>query len=103
MAASPGRERTPFDFENIPQNSHQHSRAAWGTGLWGTGITDLRAAWGTSVTFTPGVGYDRAAWGTYTLSASRAAWGTSGVWSDRAAWGTTTGAADLTSTAIQGE
>ena len=44
------------------------SRAAWGTGLWGTGVTDMRAAWGTSLLFAPGVTADRAAWGTYTLS-----------------------------------
>ena len=90
------------------------SRAAWGTGLWGTGITDLRAAWGTSINadraawgtsfpVASGVSADRAAWGTNTLTSSRAAWGTSAVWSDRAAWGTYSSAVDLTSTAIQGE
>ena len=79
------------------------SRAAWGTGLWGTGVTDMRAAWGTSLLFAPGVTADRAAWGTNAMTSSRAAWGTSTVWSDRAAWGTSTGTVDLTSTALSGE
>ena len=70
-------------------NRHQRQRALWGT----TGVTDLRALWGT-----------RALWSTSTnvLNASRALWGTS-VWSDRALWGTTTSSVDLTSTAINGE
>ena len=79
------------------------SQSASGTGLWGTGVTDLRAAWGTSVTFAPGVTADRAAWGTNALTSSRAAWGTSTVWADRAAWGTSTSAVDLTATALVGD
>ena len=79
------------------------SRAAWGTGLWGTGVTDMRAAWGSSLVFAPGVTADRAAWGTNAMTSSRAAWGTSGVWADRAAWGTSSGTVDLTSTALSGE
>ena len=66
------------------------SRAAWGNGLWGTGITDLRAAWGNSV------GADRAAWGnqtnpdgTVSLFMDRAAWGNTALSADRAAWGNT--------------
>ena len=79
------------------------SRAAWGNGLWGTGVTDLRAAWGTSLNAASGVTADRAAWGTNTLTSSRATWGTSSVWSDRAAWGTSTGAADLSTAVLYGE
>ena len=84
------------------------SRAAWGSGLWGTGITDLRAAWGSSVNSdraawgSGSTAADRAAWGSNSLASSRAAWGSS-VWNDRAAWGSSTGAVDLTSIAIQGE
>ena len=91
------------------------SRIAWGTGLWGTGVTDLRIAWGTSVVSAPGTAADRIAWGTNVLTASRIAWGTdaisssriawgtSAVWADRIAWGTSTSAADLTWTALLGE
>jgi len=71
------------------------SRAAWGSGLWGTGITDLRAAWGSSV------GADRAAWGSTTnadgsvsLFMDRAAWGSTALTADRAAWGSTATSAD---------
>ena len=84
------------------------SRAAWGSGLWGTGITDLRAAWGSSVNSdraawgSGGTVADRAAWGSNAVSSDRAAWGSS-VWGDRAAWGSSTSAVDLTSTAITGE
>ncbi len=91
-------------------------RALWGTSLWGTGITDLRAMWGTralwgtssidasramwgtNLTFRA----DRAIWGTSTPSASRAMWGSS-VWADRAMWGTSSTAVDLNSAAITGE
>jgi serine protease AprX len=94
------------------------SRAAWGCGLWGTGITDLRAAWGCSVNadrahWGCSIDADRAAWGCNFISADRAAWGCS-VNADRAHWGCSTTAdpaaagsstttVDLTSTAIQGE
>jgi|GEM_PF-481552 len=83
-------------------------RAAWGSSLWGTGITDLRAAWGSSVTSdraawgSGGTAADRAAWGSVSVGSSRAAWGSS-VWSDRAAWGSSTSAVDLSSTAINGD
>lgn len=63
------------------------------TSLWGTGVTDLRAVWGS-----------RALWGasqTY-VDGSRAMWGSS-VWADRAMWGTSTSAVDLTSVTISGE
>jgi serine protease AprX len=68
-------------------------RALWGSSIWGTGVADLRAVWGT-----------RAIWGSSvnTIDASRAVWGTS-VWSDRAVWGTTSGAVDLSSKAIVGD
>jgi len=84
------------------------SRAAWGSGLWGTGITDLRAVWGSSVNSdraawgSGSTAADRAAWGSNSVSSDRAAWGSS-VWGDRAAWGSSTSAVDLTSTAIKGE
>ena len=98
------------------------SQAAWGSGLWGTGITDLRAAWGSSVgadraawgSTTNADGsvslfMDRAAWGSTALTADRAAWGSSFATADRAAWGSSavTGSSspgvDLTSTALAGE
>jgi serine protease AprX len=91
-------------------------RAHWGTSLWGTGITDLRAIWGSralwgsssidmtsalwgsNTTFTA----DRAHWGTSTLLASQALYGSS-IWGDRAHWGTDTTAVDLNSAALSGE
>ena len=97
-------------------------RAAWGSGLWGTGITDLRAAWGSSVGAdraawgcatnadgTVSLYMDRAAWGCTALAADRAAWGCNFASADRAAWGcsivagSSSPAVDLTSTAIAGE
>ena len=97
-------------------------RAAWGSGLWGTGITDLRAAWGCSVgadraawgctTNADGsvsLFMDRAAWGCTILAADRAAWGSSFATADRAAWGcsavsgSSSPSVDLTSTALAGE
>ncbi len=61
--------------------------------IWGTGVTDLRAIWGT-----------KAIWGTTTnlLSASKAIWGT-GVWSDRAVWGVDIFGADFSKAVIGGE
>lgn len=68
-------------------------RTLWGTrALWGTGVTDLRAVWGTQAV----VGASNL------LSGSRAIWGTA-VWNDRAIWGTTSSSVDLSSRAIGGE
>ena len=92
------------------------SRAMWGSSLWGTGVTDLRAIWGSramwgsssvdmtramwgnNTTFTA----NRAMWGNSTITAERAMWGSS-VWGDRAMWGNSTTAVDLNSAAITGE
>jgi len=105
------------------------SRAQWSTSLWGTGVVDLRALWGsraqwsttsidlsraqwsTNVTFiasraqwstTAGLAASRAQWSTSTIGASQALWGSS-VWGDRAQWSTSTTAVDLNSAAITGE
>ena len=79
------------------------SRAVWGSSLWGTGVTDLRAVWGSRAVWdSSGITDLRAVWGSNDLAASRAVWGSS-VWSDRAVWGSDSTAVDLTSTAIQGE
>ena len=92
------------------------SRAMWGCSLWGTGVTDLRAMWGSRAMWgCSSVDMTRAMWGcntTFTPSsalaasaapaASRAMWGCS-VWSDRAMWGCSGTAVDLTSTALSGE
>ncbi len=92
------------------------SRAMWGSSLWGTGVVDLRAMWGSramwgcssvdmtramwgrNTTFTD----SRAMWGSSTPSASRAMWGSS-VWGDRAMWGCSGTAVDLNSAAFSGE
>ena len=92
------------------------SRAIWGSSLWGTGVTDLRAIWGSRTMWgSSSVDMSRAMWGSNTTfsasstlatssapSASRAMWGSS-VWGDRAMWGSSTSAVDLTSTALSGE
>src|SRR5204863_508385 len=70
------------------------NRCLWGCkAIWGSGITDLKAIWGSNCL-----------WGTDSniLNASKALWGSS-VWSDRCMWGTDSSAADLSSTAINGE
>ncbi len=62
--------------------------------IWGSGINDLRAIWGSSAlsgdNFSSLVDADRALWG-------------SNVWNNRAIWGESSGTADLTSVAIGGE
>ena len=75
-------------------------RAIWGTrALWGTSSIDSsRAMWGTNTTFAA----DRAMWGTSTVTAERAMWGSS-VWGDRAMWGSSSTAVDLNSAALTGE
>ncbi len=79
------------------------SRSLWGSSLWGTGITDLRAVWGSQAVWgSSGLSADRAVWGSNTLAASRAVWGSS-VWGDRAVWGSSTSAVDLSSVALSGE
>lgn len=80
------------------------TRILWGSSLWGTGTTDLRALWGSRVLWgSSGVNMTRALWGSNTtFTASRALWGSS-VWGDRAQWGSSTTAVDLTSTALSGE
>lgn len=92
------------------------SRAMWGSSLWGTGVTDLRAMWGSRALWgSSGVDMTRAMWGSNTTfsasstlaassapSASRAMWGSS-VWGDRAMWGSASAEVDLTSTALSGE
>ncbi|MGI4788228.1 MAG: hypothetical protein ACRYFS_05195, partial [Janthinobacterium lividum] len=94
----------------------QMNRAMWGSSLWGTGVTDLRAMWGTRAMWgSSSVDMTRAMWGSNTTftasqslmsssgpSASRAMWGSS-IWGDRAMWGSSTTAVDLTSIAIYGE
>lgn len=86
-AVSPSLAKDSFGnvFINVP--------SVWGPSLWGTGVTDLRAVWGS-----------RAVWGTSVayVDGSRAVWGSS-VWADRAVWGSSQGNADLSSTAISGE
>ena len=92
------------------------SRAVWSTSLWGTGIVDLRAVWGTrAVWSTTSIDSSRAVWGTNTtITANRAVWSTSAVsaeqslwgssvWGDRAVWSTSATAVDLNSAAITGE
>ena len=88
------------------------SRALWGkSGIWGAGITDLRAVWGSGAIAGSGAPLDasRALWGRSTLSASRALWGRSALWSSsalsasRALWGRSVPGVDLSATAIQGE
>lgn len=61
--------------------------------IWGTGLTDLRAVWGTGADLINDE---------YTVSDSRAVWGTS-VFTDRAVWGTTSTAVDLSSIVLNGE
>jgi serine protease AprX len=66
----------------------------WGTrAIWGTGITDLRAIWGTN---------SLVANSANVLNNSRAIWGTS-VWTNRAIWGTSNASADMSSVVINGE
>lgn len=89
--------------------------ALWGSSLWGTGVTDLHALWGTHALWGAAmVGADHALWGTSSLTFSHALWGTStvgadhalwgcSVWGDHALWGTASTAVDLTSTALRGE
>ena len=92
------------------------SRAMWGSSLWGTGVTDLRAMWGSRAMWgCTSVDMTRVMWGRNTTfsassavaassapSASRAMWGSS-VWGDRAQWGSSCAEVDLTSTALSGE
>jgi serine protease AprX len=66
----------------------------WGSkAIWGTGVNDLRAVWGTMAISDSSLNQ---------INASRAIWGSS-VWSDRAIWGSSTDSVDLSVTAIQGE
>ncbi len=92
------------------------SRAMWGSSLWGTGVVDLRAMWGSRAMWgCTSVDMTRAMWGSNavfaasqsgisgtTVSASRAMWGCS-VWGDRAMWGCSSTAVDLNSAALTGE
>ena len=71
------------------------NQPSWGGGLWGTGLTDLRATWGSSV------GADRATWGSTTnsdgsvsLFMDRATWGSTAAAADRATWGSSLTDAD---------
>lgn len=59
--------------------------------LWGAGLFGPESVWGSQVI-----------WGEDTLSESQVIWGES-VWSDQVIWGESTGAADLSTTALQGE
>ena len=92
------------------------SRAMWCSSLWGTGVVDMRAMWGSramwcstsidasramwcsNLTFAA----SRAMWCSTTPSASQAMWSSS-VWGDRAMWCSSTTAVDLNSAAITGE
>lgn len=62
--------------------------------IWGSGIDDLRAIWGSSALTGDNFGD--------LVDADRALWGSS-VWNDRALWGESFGTADLTSVAVKGE
>ena len=92
------------------------SRAMWGSSLWGTGIVDLRAMWGSHAMWgSASISSSRAMWGSNTVfaanqamlggstvSAERAMWGCS-VWSDHAMWGCSSTAVDLSAVALTGE
>lgn len=70
------------------------NRAIWGvSGVWGS-----QALWGELA-----VWEDQAIWGTQGIWGSQALWGELAGWTDQAIWGSTSGAVDLTSTAILGE
>jgi hypothetical protein len=67
-------------------------RALWGeAGIWGTGVSDLKAIWGT-----------KAIWGVNVLESSKAVWAES-VWGDKAIWGVNNSKADLSAAALNGD